>query len=191
MDECVVAIDDGSEGEFYLCKGCWFLVDPTLWRTLRWWQCPSLMLNATGYFNSVALLALLQSVQDVWVTSKSPIHCSKLWMEANLYISEGLTSLSAWMEISVNNIWPLLEIVQSSMTPCTSSPRNLLIRLVLRLLPLSPNDNNTWLSCLMKLLINARVVTLPEREQMSKPTQSTSMMGVFWHWFVAMTFLSF
>ena len=30
MDECVVAIDDGSEGEFCLCKGCRFLVAPTL-----------------------------------------------------------------------------------------------------------------------------------------------------------------
>ena len=30
MDECVVAIDDGGEGVFCLCKGCRFLVAPTL-----------------------------------------------------------------------------------------------------------------------------------------------------------------
>ena len=153
----------------------------SVWRTLRRRQRPSLVLNATDYFNSVAPLASLQPVQDVRVTSKSPIRRSKLCMEAKLHILEGPTSSSARMEISVNDIWPLLEIVRSSTTPCTSSPRNLSMRLALGLLPLNPNDNDARLSCLMKPLINVRVVTSPEREQMSKPTQSTSMTGVLWH----------
>ena len=76
----------------------------SVWRTLRWRQRLSLVLNATDYFNSVAPLASLQPVQDVRVTSKSPIRRSKLCMEAKLHILEGPTSSSARMEISVNDI---------------------------------------------------------------------------------------
>ena len=30
MNECVVSIEDGEKGDFCLCKGCQFLVAPTL-----------------------------------------------------------------------------------------------------------------------------------------------------------------